>query len=228
MFGRAINTRALCTQTISDQRSSKWKHGGSTTKSKCSDSTQDFPNFEKKIELTQQTLLCYHRQRWVPLRLLFLILCILYQVRKATGNIRQPLRSCRRLARNSGWWEKVWSTYTDLRFKKLLRVSRGTFQFILERIRHDLVCDTACEEPISPEFRLAICLYRLGRGDYLSTISEMAGLGIFTVCTVAHDDTLSIVNNLWTDCVHAQFPSDEAHIKAKILDTEQSWQFPCS
>ena len=81
----------------------------------------------------------------------------------------------------------MWSTYTDTRFKKLLRVSRGTFQFILERIRHDLVRDTVCEEPISSKFRLAICLYRLGRGDYLPAISEMAGLGISTVAYQGKD-----------------------------------------
>ena len=40
------------------------------------------------------------------------------------------------------------------------------------------------EEPISPEFRLAICLYRLGRGDYLFTISEMTGYGAATCCKI--------------------------------------------
>ena len=56
-------------------------------------------------------------------------------------------------ARNTGWWGKVWNTYSYARFKKLFRVSRGTFLFILGRIRHDLVRDTVCEEPISPECR---------------------------------------------------------------------------
>ena len=49
---------------------------------------------------------------------------------------------------------------SDSMFKKLFRVSKGTFRVILGRISHDLVRDTVCEEPISPECRLAICLFR--------------------------------------------------------------------
>ena len=47
--------------------------------------------------------------------------------------------------------------------KKMFRISPATFPFILQRIRHVLDRDTVEEEPISPEFRLAICLYRLSR-----------------------------------------------------------------
>ena len=36
-------------------------------------------------------------------------------------------RSCCRLIRNEGWWHKVWTTYSDVRFKKTLRVSREHF-----------------------------------------------------------------------------------------------------
>ena len=75
------------------------------------------------------------------------------------------LRSCRRFQRNLGWWNTVWNTYSEKRFKQTLRVSRGTFQFILNQIRHDLERDVVCEDPIPPDMRLAICLYRLGRGD---------------------------------------------------------------
>ena len=40
------------------------------------------------------------------------------------------------------------------------------------------------EEPFSPECRLAICRYRLGRGDYLSTIAEMTDLASPTICSI--------------------------------------------
>ena len=36
-------------------------------------------------------------------------------------------RSCRRLPRNKGWFEEVWNTYTDQRFKETFRVSKATF-----------------------------------------------------------------------------------------------------
>ena len=81
------------------------------------------------------------------------------------------LRLCRRFQRNLGWWNTVWDTYSEKRFKQTLRVSRGTFQFLLNRIRRDLERDVVCEDPIPRDMRLAICLYRLGRGDYYFIIA---------------------------------------------------------
>ncbi|CAB4021661.1 Hypothetical predicted protein [Paramuricea clavata] len=83
-------------------------------------------------------------------------------------NTFSPLpRSCCRLARNSGWWNLVWRTYSAARFKKTFRVSCETFSFILSRIRHVLDRKSIVEVPICPELRLAVCLYRLGRGSLL-------------------------------------------------------------
>ena len=63
-----------------------------------------------------------------------LLLLLLMSQRNAVS-VTHP-RSCRRLNRNSGWWHEVWSTYSDRRFKKTLRVSRATFLFILSRVGH--------------------------------------------------------------------------------------------
>ena len=52
------------------------------------------------------------------------------------------------------------------------------------------------EDPVSPACRLAICLYCLGRGDYLFTISEMAGYGVATVCQIVLEVCAAIVKNL--------------------------------
>ena len=98
-------------------------------------------------------------------------------------HVRAP-RSCRRLTRNGGWWHLVWTSYSDRRFKQTFRVSGGTFQCILCQIRADILKQVVTEEPVSPECRLAICLYRLGRGDYLSTIAEMTGLAGPTICSI--------------------------------------------
>ena len=77
--------------------------------------------------------------------------------------------------------------------------------------------DTVCEEPISPECCLAICLYRLATGDYLYTIAEMAGVGVSTVCTIVCEVSESIIDNLWKDSVMAHFPSDELVSAAGIF-----------
>jgi len=59
-------------------------------------------------------------------------------------------RIARRLPRNTGWWQTVWNTYSEKRFKQTFRVSRKTFNFILSRIHHKLERQTLCEEPVSP------------------------------------------------------------------------------
>lgn len=137
----------------------------------------------------------------------------------------QYTRSCRRLERNNGWFNMVWSSYSTKRFKKTFRVSRETFAFILVQIRHVLERNTINEEPVSLECRLAICLYRLSRGDYYYTIAEMTGLGVSTVCTICSEVTRAIVENLWVDCMSKHMPKTEEDFRKKVLDMEEIWQF---
>ena len=136
-------------------------------------------------------------------------------------------RSCRRFQRNVGWFTNLWSTYSEKRFQETFRISRSTFLFILGRIRHLIEKDTITEEPISPECRLAIYLYRLARGDYYFTIAEMAGIGERTVGYIVNEVTSVIVECLWEDSVTKHMPKSEDEFKSKILDMEEAWQFPC-
>ena len=115
----------------------------------------------------------------------------------------------------------VWNTYSEERFKKTFRVLRGTFQYILDRIRHILQRATVNEEPILPECWLAVCLYRLARGDYYYTIAEMTGLGVSSVYTIVNDIMKAIVENLWEECVTKHMPKTEEDFKKKMMDTEE-------
>ena len=74
---------------------------------------------------------------------------------------------------------------------------------------------TVNEEPVSPEERLAICLFRLGQGDYYHTISQMSGLGIATVCNIVSDVSHAIVESLWA----AQVTSIFQAVKKCLLTT---------
>lgn len=47
--------------------------------------------------------------------------------------------------------------------------------------------ETVAEDPVTPMMRLAVCLYKLARGDYLHTIAELAGLGTATVCFITKE-----------------------------------------
>ena len=166
-------------------------------------------------------LLVARRQRLVNLCLITMLLLSSDQA------IITYNRSCRRVIRNQGWFNLVWTTYSDERFKKTFRVKRETFQFILEQIRPLLERETTVEEPVSPECRLAICLYRLARGDYYYTIAEMTGLGVSTVSTIVKEVTEAIVKLMWKDCVTKHMPKTEEEYRVKITDMEELWQFPC-
>ena len=79
----------------------------------------------------QQCLLMKHiivRQR--QKQKLFITLCSalisLCRKQKVKRN-----RRVRRFERNCGWFQKVWNTYDDERFKSCFRISRETFNFIL-------------------------------------------------------------------------------------------------
>ena len=163
----------------------------------------------------------------VARRKFLLNLCIIGLLLSLSRKIATPHhnRSCRRLARNVGWFDMIWTKYSDARFKKTFRISRATYQFLLQRIRHVLDRETVTEEPISAECRLAICLYRLARGNYYYTIAEMTGLGVSTVCTIVNEVTRAIVNNLWDECVGQHLPRSQEHFKERYLIWRNSGSF---
>ena len=64
--------------------------------------------------------------------------------------------------RNSQWWENGYRQWTEEQFKKRLRVTRETFEFILETVTVDIAKETTkFKEPTSPQCQLALTLYRL-------------------------------------------------------------------
>lgn len=175
--------------------------------------------------LVNFSYLIARRKRLLSVCLLSLLV-LLSQRRVITSVPRR--RSCRRLVRNTGWWDNVWKNYSDSRFKKTFRISRATFRYILNRIEPVLTRETLTEDPISPDERLAICLYRLGRGDNYYTIAEMVGRGVSTVSSIVEEVSQVLVEHLWNDCVSIHMPdSSKAVFQEKILDMEELWQFPC-
>ena len=121
------------------------------------------------------------------------------------------IRCGRRFQRNHGWWENICEKYSESRFKQTFRISRGTFNFILERIRPDLERKIVVEE-LSPQWRLAICLYRLGRGDYPYTLAEMTGYGESTVRAVVKEVCEAINQRLWSEAVSQFFFKNQGAI----------------
>ena len=101
--------------------------------------------------------------------------------------------------------------YSDERFKMTFRISRETFNYILNRIREEIECKCTSniEEATPPEVKLAVALYRFAKGDYYYTISKLTGLGVATVCNFTIEVSKAIVNSLWDDHVLVHFPKTQ-------------------
>ena len=121
----------------------------------------------------------------------------------------------------------VWTRYSDKCFKENFRVTKATFLYILDAIKDDLTKQTVAENPVPPPVRLAVCLYRLGRGDYLHTIGELAGLGKSTVCGIVKEVSEAIVSRMWQKMVVCNMPKSLENLKETMTGFEEQWQFPC-
>ena len=186
-------------------------------------------NWRRKQQLKNiVTMLIMRQQRFlIVLALSTLLLCSSAKIATKIPRVR----SCRRKTRRIGWWEPVWNTYSDKRFKKTFRLSKATFSYILHEIHADIQRQRPgrwgfIEDPISPACRLGITLYRLARGDYYYTISEMTGFGVATVCNITIEVSQAIIKNLRKEAVADKFPSTLADFKESALDMEELWQFP--
>ena len=95
-------------------------------------STLSRQRLRHRLSLQRASRLLVVRRRHVLLRVTGLLVELLTILEESTS-VPNP-RSGRRLRRNGGWWELVWTTYSDERVKETFHVSKGTFQFILERL----------------------------------------------------------------------------------------------
>ena len=103
---------------------------------------------------------------------------------------------------------------------------RATFEFILERIHDKIVKKVVTEEPIPPDFRLAITIYKLTRGDYIYTIGEMCGLAKITICVIINETCQAIIEMLWDETVTAYFPTSKDEFFNSMAKFGEEWQFP--
>ena len=178
---------------------------------------------EKRRKLKNILLLELSRKRKT-------VVCSWFQAILLLTNLQtvavQTPRACRRFPRVQGWWGNIWNCSDDVRLRMNFRITKGTFLFILTEIKEDLQRETTAEVPIPPEIRLAVCLYRLARGDYLHTIGELIGLGTSTVCEIVREVSSIIVNRLWERFVTNNFPTNSEKLKEVMASFEEKWQYP--
>ena len=143
--------------------------------------------------------------------------------------VSRPIsRRCRRVDRVQGWWQIVWYSFDEKRFKMNFRITKATFLYVFKQLEDLLTKEAISEEPIPPMSRLAICLYRLARGDYLHTIGELVGLGTSTVSGIVQEVCEAMMQRLWQPHVGKHFPTTLPELKESMALFDEIWQFPCA
>ena len=95
--------------------------------------------------------------------------------------------------RNGNWWTDGYQNWDEESFKKRLRVSRDTFEFILTEIKDLIVKEPTRMKPhpTPPATQLALCLYRLAHGCTFLTVGDLFGVAESTA-HIIFQDSLSI------------------------------------
>eukprot|EP00794_Sanderia_malayensis_P012600 gene12600-biopygen10039 len=97
----------------------------------------------------------------------------------------------------------------------------------VNKIKPRLAKESVTEDPVSPEMRIAVCIYRLARGDYLHAIAELVGLGKATVCLIVKEVCEALVDCMWHEYVDSKMPSDINSLQEVMELFDQEWQYQC-
>ena len=108
--------------------------------------------------------------------------------------------------RNGNWWTDGYQNWDEESFKKRLRVSRDTFEFILSEIKDLIVKEPTRMKPhpTPPATQLALCLYRLAHGCTFCTVGDLFGVAESTAHIIFQDVFKAIVGCLYDICLPAK------------------------
>ena len=149
----------------------------------------------------------------------------LKQLVQSLNKKQRKKRSCGKHIRNKGWWATVSTSYNDERFKQAFRVSRTTFEYISQKTSPLLLKEETGAGTICPEERLAIALYKIGRGDYNYTIGEMTGYAESTISLIIREVCQVIIHLFWEEYVMNYFPKNTEEFRQCMINMETEWQF---
>ena len=117
----------------------------------------------------------------------------------------------------------VEQTYDDDLWYTNFRVTKKTFEFLLNTIRNDIYrSDTTMRSAIPPKRRLALTLYFLASTAEYRTIGNLFGVSASFVCLCVRAVCLAITNRL---AKFISFPKGNQLLKV-IEGYEKTWGFP--
>lgn len=129
--------------------------------------------------------------------------------------------------RDKSMWENGYNTWNEKKFKRSLRVTRDTFDYILAEIVTDLIKKPTPmkPDPISPETQLALTLYRLAHGCSFSTLEDVFGWSIPT-----NDQTFNHVCRVLVQRLYDRYvrlPETDEEWITEIKGFIENYEFPC-
>ena len=129
--------------------------------------------------------------------------------------------------RSSTWWSEGYRTWDAVAFKKRLRVSRATFDFILNEISDQIIKQPTRMKPhpTSPATQLAICLYRLAHGVTYLTVGDLFGVAAPTAFCIFMDVCKVLVNTLYDRFIY--MPRTTEEWTQELKGFLENWEFPC-
>ena len=99
--------------------------------------------------------------------------------------------------RTSAWFELACRTFSDNEWYANFRVSRNMFQFLVDELRRDVVCqDTVMRKAIEVKKKVALFLYFLASTDGYRSLANLFGVSIAFICICIHEVANAILRKL--------------------------------
>ena len=111
------------------------------------------------------------------------------------------------------WWTSGYKNCDDSQFNHRLRVSRETFELMIQTIEIYIVKEPTnmVPFPIEPHRQLGITLYRCAHGCTFSTVVDLFGVSMSLAEQVFASVSRELIRNLFTEFV-------------KMPNTEEEWR----
>ena len=124
----------------------------------------------------------------------------------------------------NAWFVMADTTLDDQRWYANFRVSRNTFQYILDQIKDEIIHeDTRLRPAVTPKCRLAITLYYLSSTAEYRTIANLFGVSPSFVCNCVREVFQAILDTMKTSFIF--LPKGE-ELDEIVNVYKEKWGFP--
>ena len=129
--------------------------------------------------------------------------------------------------RNGHWWESGYNNWDDIEFKTHLRLTRHTFNLVLQNITPFIIKQPTNlkPNPTPPETQLGVALYRLAHGCSYQTVGALFGVSTSLASKIFNKVMRVLVATMYDDYVH--MPNSSEEWEAQLRGVIENYEFPC-